>query len=177
MNSMTTTGKSMFIILIFIHFLNHILGNRIFFEACDGVFLNYTWNVDNLSLSASNAGDRILDVYVGVDVFGRNCYGGGGFNTSSALSVIRQNGLSAAIFAPGWIYETHPVEQFHELSSKFWLSLLPDLNIHDLMIELPMETSFCPGHGKLLFRNGQVFHLLIFSSINIYYLSDIGSIT
>lgn len=27
------------------------------------------------------AGARCLDVYVGVDVFGRNCYGGGGFDS------------------------------------------------------------------------------------------------
>jgi hypothetical protein len=43
--------------------------------------LNYTWKEDNLKKSVENAGARCLDVYVGVDVFGRNCYGGGGFNS------------------------------------------------------------------------------------------------
>jgi mannosyl-glycoprotein endo-beta-N-acetylglucosaminidase len=43
--------------------------------------LNYTWKEDNLKKSVENAGARRQDVYVGVDVFGRNCYGGGGFNS------------------------------------------------------------------------------------------------
>ncbi len=28
-----------------------------------------------------NAGERHRDVFVGIDVFGRGCFGGGGFNT------------------------------------------------------------------------------------------------
>ncbi|XP_069697493.1 cytosolic endo-beta-N-acetylglucosaminidase isoform X4 [Periplaneta americana] len=55
--------------------------NRIFFDNCDGIFLNYTWSEEDLKNSAEIAGSRHLDVYVGVDVFGRNCYGGGHFNT------------------------------------------------------------------------------------------------
>jgi mannosyl-glycoprotein endo-beta-N-acetylglucosaminidase len=54
---------------------------RTFFDNCDGIFLNYTWTEENLKTSAENAGGRRLNVYVGVDVFGRNCYGGGGFNS------------------------------------------------------------------------------------------------
>jgi len=129
--------------------------NRIFFEACDGIFLNYTWSLDNLALSALNAGDRIADVYVGIDVFGRNCHGGGGFNTSSALCVVRQHGLSAAVFAPGWVYECHPTDKFHELNTKFWSTLLSNLNMHDTT-EFPVQTSFCPGYGLSRFHNGKV---------------------
>lgn len=54
-----------------------------FFDACDGIFLNYNWNDKCLKHSkelASSRG-RPMDVYVGVDVFGRGCLGGGGFNT------------------------------------------------------------------------------------------------
>jgi mannosyl-glycoprotein endo-beta-N-acetylglucosaminidase len=54
---------------------------RPFFDICDGIFLNYTWKEENLKNSVESAGMRHLDVYVGVDVFGRNCYGGGGFNS------------------------------------------------------------------------------------------------
>ena len=54
---------------------------RMFFDACDGIFLNYVWTVDGLQASAHHAGDRAYDVYVGADVFGRGCPGGGGFNT------------------------------------------------------------------------------------------------
>lgn len=36
--------------------------------------------------SAKVAGDRPFDVYMGVDVFGRNTFGGGGFQVSYAES-------------------------------------------------------------------------------------------
>lgn len=54
---------------------------RCFFDVCDGIFLNYTWTKKHLKRSVQVAGARCLDVYVGVDVFGRNCYGGGGFDS------------------------------------------------------------------------------------------------
>ena len=48
---------------------------------CDSIFLDYHWSLDRLHRSRSFAGDRAVDVYVGVDVFGRDrFYGGGGFN-------------------------------------------------------------------------------------------------
>jgi len=56
---------------------------REFFEECDGILLNYGWRQDNLANSKYEAqlSGRQFDVYVGVDVFGRGCFGGGGFNT------------------------------------------------------------------------------------------------
>ncbi len=54
---------------------------RAFFDMCDGIFLNYNWSVSDLSSSRALAGERRGEVYVGVDVFGRGCYGGGGFNS------------------------------------------------------------------------------------------------
>ncbi len=62
--------------------------DRVFFDACDGIFLNYTWNAAKLASSVTAAGDRQYDVYVGVDVFGRNCFGGGGYNTNKVSQVI-----------------------------------------------------------------------------------------
>ena len=51
-------------------------------------------------------------MYVGVDVFGRGCYGGGGFHCDKAIKEIvrdrRGKILSIAIFAPGWTHETKP---------------------------------------------------------------------
>lgn len=88
--------------------------NERFFEACDGIFLNYVWTPDLLagsaatatqsltSSSSSSSSSRRWDVYAGIDVFGRNTYGGGGYSCDKALEAIRQAGLSAAIFAPGW---------------------------------------------------------------------------
>lgn len=55
---------------------------RIFFDVCDGIFLNYNWSIHDLQESLYLSGaERQLDVYVGVDVFGRGCFGGGGWNT------------------------------------------------------------------------------------------------
>ena len=56
---------------------------RAFFDVCGGIFLNYTWDDGNLVRSSALGRDskRPYDVYVGVDVFGRGCRGGGGFST------------------------------------------------------------------------------------------------
>lgn len=39
-------------------------------------------------LSANAAGERNFEVYMGVDVFGRNTFGGGGFDVGFLLSVL-----------------------------------------------------------------------------------------
>lgn len=66
---------------------------RCYFNVCDGIFLNYTWSTVNLKRSAHNAMERILDVFVGVDVFGRNFYGGGGFQCDLVIFFIVYNFL------------------------------------------------------------------------------------
>ncbi len=48
---------------------------------------------------------RRWDVFMGIDCFGRNTYGGGGYDCDKALRAIRQAGVSAALFAPGWVWE------------------------------------------------------------------------
>jgi len=79
--------------------------NYEYFNACDGIFTNYTWKEDYPAKSASIAGNRRLDVYYGIDVFGRNTFGGGGMTCNKALDVIKAAGLSAALFAPGWVMQ------------------------------------------------------------------------
>ena len=69
--------------------------NKIFFENCDAIFLNYTWKAENLDNSVKNSEDsekkdRKFDVFVGVDVFGRGCMGGGGFECRLPMQVIRE---------------------------------------------------------------------------------------
>jgi len=59
--------------------------SRPFFEVCDGIFLNYTWKSEMLLQSKINAGGRYRDVFVGIDVFGRGCFGDGGFNTCEVI--------------------------------------------------------------------------------------------
>ncbi len=59
---------------------------------------NNETNADSLANSLSHLEEgcqsRRQDVYVGVDVFGRGCYGGGGFNCGAALEIIRLVSLS-----------------------------------------------------------------------------------
>ncbi|KAF1540969.1 Cytosolic endo-beta-N-acetylglucosaminidase, partial [Eudyptula albosignata] len=86
--------------------------NRVFFNACDGLFTNYNWKEEHLERTRTLAGPRHTDVYVGIDVFARGDVIGGGFDTDKSLRLIRQHGLSAAIFAPGWVYEHLGEENF-----------------------------------------------------------------
>lgn len=133
--------------------------NCMFFDACDGIFLNYNWNDGKLQNSlelAKNKG-RDMDVYVGIDVFGRGCLGGGGYNTVEALAAIRKFNMSAAIFAPGWVWETQGKENFIENENRFWRlleSYLPSTEI----ISLPLSTTFCQGFGKKYNLLGDVVH-------------------
>lgn len=57
---------------------------RSFFNNCDGIFLNYNWSDSTLanSFGMANRSKRVFDVYVGLDVWGRGCPGGGGFNSA-----------------------------------------------------------------------------------------------
>lgn len=61
---------------------------------CDGIFLNYGWKEEGLIETVKECGRRKTDVYVGVDVFGRGVFGGGGFTTCQVnitFSVITSN--------------------------------------------------------------------------------------
>lgn len=51
-----------------------------YFDACDGFFTNYSWIESDLDESVKAAGERRLDVFIGMDVWGRNFHGGGMFN-------------------------------------------------------------------------------------------------
>ncbi|XP_057311525.1 cytosolic endo-beta-N-acetylglucosaminidase-like isoform X2 [Hydractinia symbiolongicarpus] len=128
--------------------------NRIFFDVCDGIFLNYNWSIHDLQESLYLSGaERQLDVYVGVDVFGRGCFGGGGWNTYKALPVIRDKRLSAAIFAPGWVMEKFGEDEFPKNNQKFWEVLSSYLYPH-YVSSLPVVSSFCRGYGTYVFRDG-----------------------
>ena len=54
---------------------------RPYFDLCDGIFLNYNWTDAGLASSAALTKERKGEVYVGIDVFGRGCPGGGGYNS------------------------------------------------------------------------------------------------
>ncbi|KAJ8922923.1 hypothetical protein NQ315_001466 [Exocentrus adspersus] len=111
--------------------------NRCFFDACDGIFLNYSWSEKHLVNSVEAARHRNLDVFVGIDVFGRNMFGGGKLFTYKATEMASRYNLSLAVFAPGWTHETLEksdtfFEQFLNRDSAFWSSLWPYFYTHPI---------------------------------------------
>lgn len=54
---------------------------RVFFDACDGLFVNYNWKEEHLERTRRLARQRHADVYIGVDVFARGDVVGGGFDS------------------------------------------------------------------------------------------------
>lgn len=131
--------------------------NRLAFQACDGIFLNYNWKEEDLVKSLANAGSRNVDVYVGVDVFGRNCVGG--LDCYKSLETIRKYDLSVAIFAPGWTYETlNDKNKFFIVEDAFWRKLYPYMYIH-VLSTLPFSTYFCRGYGSKKTENFELTSL------------------
>uniref|UniRef100_A0A8C6U3Y4 Cytosolic endo-beta-N-acetylglucosaminidase n=1 Tax=Neogobius melanostomus TaxID=47308 RepID=A0A8C6U3Y4_9GOBI len=131
--------------------------NRLFFDVCDGFFTNYNWTEQNLEWMASYSGvqGRQADVYIGVDVFARGEVVGGMYDTNKALEMIRKHNFSAAIFAPGWVYETQERTQFRHNQDKFWSLLSDHLPIHRPVSSLPFTSTFCQGFGKALYWRGR----------------------
>ncbi|XP_032831936.2 cytosolic endo-beta-N-acetylglucosaminidase [Petromyzon marinus] len=129
--------------------------NRPFFDASDGIFLNYAWTSEGLVRSAELAGSRRADVYAGVDVFGRGLPGREGYAARISMQEIWNLRLSAAIFAPGWVYERHERPDFHNHQHRFWSAMVEHTNPHSVSA-LPISTSFCRGQGRNLYRRGKV---------------------
>lgn len=129
--------------------------NSVFFDSCDGIFTNYNWMEDHLERMVSQAPKRLADVYVGVDVFARGDVIGGKFDTNKALQLIRKHSFSAAIFAPGWVYECNEKKDFRQHQGKFWSLLVEYLPTHSVCV-LPFVTSFCQGFGKHMYSKGKV---------------------
>jgi len=130
--------------------------NKPFFDICDGIFVNYSWQEDYPKQSALVAGKRQFDVYMGIDVFGRNTYGGGQWTTNLALVVAKEAAVSVAIFAPGWVYETNQAPNFEDANNRWWglvgqswasAQTYPDL--------LPFFSSFDQGRGKGIYIEGR----------------------
>ena len=91
---------------------NALLGkqNKAFFDACDGIFINYQWfEFDTLPRCVAEAGpERQFDVYAGIDVWARNCDYTEGAGCQPAVDAAIEKGVSLAIFAPGWVQEKGP---------------------------------------------------------------------
>ena len=103
--------------------------NALFLDSCDGIFLDYHWRPRELRASgvAAAAADRARDVFAGVDVWGRGTWGGGGWSTGVAAARARDAGVSVAVFAPAWIYETRDASKtslraLQEAEQRLWFS-------------------------------------------------------
>ncbi|KFO35674.1 Cytosolic endo-beta-N-acetylglucosaminidase, partial [Fukomys damarensis] len=128
--------------------------NRIFFDSCDGFFTNYNWREEHLERMLGQARERLVDVYVGVDVFARGNVVGGQFDTDKSLELIRKHGFSVALFAPGWVYECLEKSSFFHNQDRFWKLLERYLPTHSIC-SLPFVTSFCLGMGTRRVCYGQ----------------------
>uniref|UniRef100_A0A161MJH9 Cytosolic endo-beta-n-acetylglucosaminidase n=1 Tax=Triatoma infestans TaxID=30076 RepID=A0A161MJH9_TRIIF len=105
-----------------------------------------------MEVTLNNAGSRKRDVFVGVDVFGRGCRGGGGFGTVEAVEAVRKWELSVALFAPGWVHECClPGEHFLSRDYKFWDYLCDHLYVQGPSF-LPFRTTFLSRKRKEIFR-------------------------
>ncbi|KAL1450283.1 hypothetical protein MTO96_028033 [Rhipicephalus appendiculatus] len=128
--------------------------NACFLDLCDGIFLNFRWTEEMLMSSAQLAGDRKADVYVGVDVYARNTSYRGGYEMYKAVQLIRRCGLSAAVFAAGWVYETQGKRNFVKNQYRLW-SFPDDCCSEWRLTKPPLSTSFCQGLGSRVFEDGQ----------------------
>ncbi|XP_022744457.1 cytosolic endo-beta-N-acetylglucosaminidase 1 [Durio zibethinus] len=129
--------------------------NKPFFDISDGIFVNYSWEEDYPKLSATVAGDRKFDVYMGIDVFGRGTYGGGQWTTNIALGAIKKDNVSAALFAPGWVYETKQPPDFQTAQNRWWALVEQSWGIVQKYPRvLPFYSNFDQGHGNHISIDG-----------------------
>ncbi|KAL0029243.1 hypothetical protein WJX79_005154 [Trebouxia sp. C0005] len=131
--------------------------NLPFFEAADAIFINYTWKEDTPAQAAAVAGARKHDVYMGVDVFGRNTYGGGGMTCDIALTAARSAGLSAALFAPAWVWEVGNRLDWLQRQQQFWDKIEACWEApRALVCQLPFSTCFDQGAGSARHSEGKM---------------------
>ncbi|XP_075558083.1 cytosolic endo-beta-N-acetylglucosaminidase-like isoform X1 [Dermacentor variabilis] len=128
--------------------------NSCFLDLCDGIFLNFHWTEVMLRKSAQIAGDRKVDVYAGVDVYARGTSYPGGYDMYKAVQLVRRCGLSAAVFAAAWVYETQEKKKFEKNQYRLW-NFPDDCCSEFRLTKLPLSTCFCQGFGKHTFADGQ----------------------
>lgn len=117
---------------------------------------------------------------MGVDVWGRGSYGGGGFGAYKAITLIAPEslGLSVALFGPAWTWESEQDkpgwdwDKWWAYESKLWVGPIdgeanvpgdsPPVPIVSFFrrhsppdpLDLPFNTTFCPGVGRAWYVNG-----------------------
>lgn len=162
-----------------INYQNGLSINNIeLFNISDGYFTNYWWNEKICRDTAKLAKERHYDIYMGIDIFGRNTYGGGGFSTYKALDVIKKYDLSVGLFAPAWTYECSDDSydnSYINREKRFWTGTIPNtkLSEHEFCnngtkcisyyvnektssFNLPFITNFDNGFGYFINFNGDL---------------------
>jgi len=128
--------------------------NACFFDACDGIFTDYHWKAEDPRLSAQYAERHArekVDVFTGIDLFGRGTFGGGGLDSHTAMEVISKAGTSTALFAPAWAYEGEGRlqaggwEAFLQCEHQLWLGELPMRGEHTIHRARGMRRSDARG--------------------------------
>jgi mannosyl-glycoprotein endo-beta-N-acetylglucosaminidase len=92
--------------------------NLAFFQASDGIFLDYHWDFTqfNASLAVAQQFSRSSDLFFGIDCWGRGTLGGGKLNSAKFLGKIIEKGASVAFFGPAWSLESHYSVERAEIS-------------------------------------------------------------
>lgn len=109
--------------------LNH--NNKVYFDACDGIFTNYWFREEEVEASLVAAGEaRARDVFFGVDVFARRTAYLPGPGCRSMTRYLSAQGASVAVFAPGWSLEAGPaggksLPEAQQADREFWDDLFP----------------------------------------------------
>ncbi|KAL2623550.1 hypothetical protein R1flu_003755 [Riccia fluitans] len=153
-DSVTTDGR-----LYWQNRLNEL--NKPFFDNSDSFFTNYQWQEIWAKESGDLAEGRRFDVYMGIDVFGRNTFGGGGYQCDVALKAAKEGQVSAALFAPGWTYENN------EDDDRWWRTIYscwPDARTDQ--IQLPFYSDFDVGRGRAFFLEGKQVSGLPWSNLS-----------
>ncbi|CAK9164317.1 unnamed protein product, partial [Ilex paraguariensis] len=75
--------------------------------------------------------------------------------TNVALDVIKKDDVSAAIFAPGWVYETKQPPDFESAQNRWWGLVEKSWGIvQNYPKALPFYSNFDQGHGYHISING-----------------------
>ena len=133
--------------------------NEVFFHAADLFFTNYTYTADQVRSSAEavrRAGCDARRVLMGVDVWGRNSFGGGGLQIGEALRLHRWASTSSALFAPAWVHEVDfGVDDWRVVDRMLWRIVERDGGFLPRPVTAyPLHTSFDDGRCAPMHAEG-----------------------
>ncbi|KAH6890096.1 glycosyl hydrolase family 85-domain-containing protein [Coprinopsis sp. MPI-PUGE-AT-0042] len=151
--------------------------NLPFFLGSSGLFTNYEWrnnfpereveymktlDAKYMTRNQYHSGNNLQDIYTGVDVFGRQSHGDGGFGAYKAIEHLDPQGpvgLSVALFAPGWTWEPTVNNlgwdwaQWWQYDTKLWVG--PPSGTVEVLQHHYKPNELRPGVGNHWFAQGK----------------------